>query len=135
MEALVRKMPLREGFGDVLAQGIQRAAATLGAKAEELVCGYVSKAGHLLSYCPRTFPAHGLLYAMEPRQAVNQLHEMGLVLFQWVNWANNPEYSYLSSDLFRKIAARFWGSELAADFSAYAGQALEAAVIPGSEEA
>jgi aldehyde:ferredoxin oxidoreductase len=135
MEALVRKMSLREGFGDVLAQGIQRAAATLGAKAEELVGDYISKAGHLLSYCPRTFPAHGLLYAMEPRQAVNQLHEMGLVLFQWVNWANNPENSYLSSEVFRKIAARFWGSELAADFSTYDGKALAAAAIQDREYA
>jgi len=135
MEALVRKTSLRDGFGDVLAQGIQRAATSLGPKAEELVSDYVSKAGHLLSYCPRTFPVHALLYAMEPRQAVNQLHEMGLVLFQWVNWANNPEYSYLSSDVFRKIAARFWGSELAADFSTYDGKALAAACIQDREYA
>jgi aldehyde:ferredoxin oxidoreductase len=135
MEALVTKMSLREGFGDVLAQGIQRAAAIVGPEATELVADYVSKAGHLLSYCPRTFPAHGLLYAMEPRQAVNQLHEMGLVLFQWVNWASSLEGAYLSSDVFRKIAARFWGSELAADFSTYDGKALAAAKIQDREYA
>ena len=135
MEALVTKMSLREGFGDVLAQGIQRAADTLGAEAKELVADYVSKAGHLLTYCPRTFPVHGLLYAMEPRQAVNQLHEMGLVLFQWVNWANGLEGAYLSSDVFRKIAARFWGSELAADFSTCDGKALAAAKIQDREYA
>ncbi|MFC1848330.1 aldehyde ferredoxin oxidoreductase N-terminal domain-containing protein [Chloroflexota bacterium] len=135
MEALVTKMSLREGFGDVLAQGIQRAAAVVGPEATELVADYVSKAGHLLSYCPRTFPAHSLLYAMEPRQAVNQLHEMGLVLFQWVNWARGLEGAYLSSDVFRKIAARFWGSELAADFSTYDGKALAAARIQDREYA
>jgi aldehyde:ferredoxin oxidoreductase len=135
MEVLIRKLSLREGFGDVLAQGIQRAAATVGQGAEELVGDYVSKAGHLMSYCPRTFPVHGLLYALEPRQAVNQLHEMGLVLFQWVNWANGIEGAYLSSDVFRKIGARFWGSELAADFSTYDGKALAAARIQDREYA
>jgi aldehyde:ferredoxin oxidoreductase len=135
MEALITKMSLREGFGDVLAQGIQRAADIVGQGAQELVADYVSKAGHLLTYCPRTFPVHGLLYALEPRQAVNQLHEMGLVLFQWVNWAGGLESSYLSSDVFRKIAARFWGSELAADFSTYDGKALAAIRIQDREYA
>ena len=135
MEALISKMSHREGFGDVLAQGIHKAAETVGQGSEELIADYVSKAGHLLSYCPRTFPVHGILYAMEPRQAVNQLHEMGLVLFQWVNWAGGLEGSYMSSDVFRKIAARFWGGELAADFSTYDGKALAATVIQDREYA
>ncbi|UCC60810.1 MAG: hypothetical protein JSV02_03030, partial [Dehalococcoidia bacterium] len=114
---------------------IQRAAEIVGPEAVELVADYVSKAGHLLTYCPRTFPVHALLYAMEPRQAVNQLHEMGLVLFQWVNWASGLEGAYLSSAVFRKIAARFWGSELAADFSTCDGKALAAASIQDREYA
>ena len=135
MEALVTKMSLRDGFGDALAQGIERAADMVGQGAKELIADYVSKAGHLLTYCPRTFPVHGLLYAMEPRQAINQLHEMGLVLFGWLNWASGLEGSYLSSNVFRKIAARFWGSELAADFSTYDGKALAAARIQDREYA
>ncbi|GAF87105.1 unnamed protein product, partial [marine sediment metagenome] len=115
--------------------GIERAADMVGQGAKELVSDYVSKAGHLLTYCPRTFPVHGLLYAMEPRQSINQLHEMGLVLFGWLNWASGLEGSYLSSDVFRKIAARFWGSELAADFSTYDGKALAAARIQDREYA
>jgi aldehyde:ferredoxin oxidoreductase len=58
---------------------------------------------------------------------------MGLVLFQWVNWANGVPGAYLSSDVFRKIGARFWGSELAADFSTYDGKALAAARIQDRE--
>jgi len=135
MESLITKITLREGFGDVLAQGIQRAADAVGQGAEDLVADYVSKAGHLLTYCPRTFPVHGLLYALEPRQAVNQLHEMGLILFQWVNWAGGLEGAYLSSDVFRRIAARFWGSELAADFSTCDGKALAATKIQDREYA
>jgi len=135
MEALVTKMSLRDGFGDVLAQGIEKAADAVGNGAKELIADYVSKAGHLLTYCPRTFPVHGLLYALEPRQAVNQLHEMGLALFQWINWANGLEGAYLSSDVFRKIGARFWGSELAADFSTYDGKGLAATKIQDREYA
>ena len=45
-------------------------------------------------------------------------------LFDWLNWAGEVEGSYLSSDVFRSIARRFWGSELAADFSTYDGKAL-----------
>lgn len=135
IETLIKKMSLRDGFGDVLAQGIERAADIVGGGARELIADYVSKAGHLLTYCPRTFPVHGLLYAMESRQPINQLHEMGLVLFQWVNWASKVEGSYLSSDVFRKIAARFWGSELAMDFSTNEGKALAATKIQDREYA
>jgi len=135
IETLVKKMSLREGFGDALAQGIERAAEIAGRGTKELITDFMSKAGHHLTYCPRMFPAHGLLYAMEPRQAINQLHEMGVTLFQFVNWASKLEGAYLSSDIFRRIAARFWGSELAVDFSTYDGKALAAAKIQDREYA
>jgi aldehyde:ferredoxin oxidoreductase len=37
--------------------------------------------------------------------------------------------SYVSTDVFRKLAKVFWGSELAADFSTYEGKALAAKKI------
>ncbi len=135
IETLVKRMSLREGFGDALAQGIERAAEIAGGGTKELITDFMSKAGHHLTYCPRMFPAHGLLYAMEPRQAINQLHEMGVTLFQFLNWAGRLESAYLSSDVFRRIAARFWGSELAVDFSTYDGKALAAARIQDREYA
>jgi aldehyde:ferredoxin oxidoreductase len=135
IEALVKKTSLREGFGDALAQGIGRAAQVVGGEAPDLITDFMSRAGHHLTYCPRMFPAHGLLYAMEPRQAIGQLHEMGVALFQFVNWASGFEGSYLSSEVFRKIAARFWGGELAVDFSTYDGKALAAARIQEREYA
>lgn len=39
------------------------------------------------------------------------------------------EGSHVSSEVFRKIAKRFWGSEIAADFSTYEGKALTAKKI------
>lgn len=135
IETLVKKMSLRDGFGDALAQGIQKAAAIVGGGAEELVTDFMSRAGHHLTYCPRMFPTHALLYAMEPRQPIGQLHEMGVTLFQFVNWVSKFEGTYLSSDVLRGIAARFWGSELAVDFSTYEGKALAAAKIQDREYA
>lgn len=124
IETLVKSISLREGFGDVLARGTVRAAESMGEKARELITYYVSRAGHLTLYEPRMFVAHGLMYAMEPRQPINQLHEMGLPLYQWLDWVNKVQTAYLSSDVFRRIAKRFWGSELAVDFSTYEGKAL-----------
>jgi len=124
IETLVKSISLREGFGDVLSRGTFRAAESVGEKARELITYYVSKAGHLTLYEPRMFVAHGLMYAMEPRQPINQLHEMGLPLYQWLDCVNKVQTAYLSSDVFRRIAKRFWGSELAVDFSTYEGKAL-----------
>ena len=70
------------------------------------------------------FVAHGLMYAMEPRQPINQLHEMGLPLYLWLDWVNKVQTAYLTSDVFRRVAKRFWGSELAVDFSTYDGKAV-----------
>ncbi|MBE0480494.1 MAG: hypothetical protein IBX68_05895 [Dehalococcoidia bacterium] len=135
IEALVKKTALREGFGDALAQGIERAAALTGGGSEELITDFMSRAGHHLTYCPRMFPAHAILYAVEPRQAINQLHEMGVTLFQFVNWVSKFEGAYLSTDVLREIGRRFWGGELAVDFSTYEGKALAAAKIQDREYA
>ena len=126
IETLVKKISLRQGFGDVLAQGMEKAAHIVGGGAPELITDFKSKAGHHLTFCPRMFPVHGLLYAMEPRQPIHQLHEMATTLFAWLSWAGGADGAYLSSDVFSRIAQQFWGSELAADFSTYAGKALAA---------
>jgi len=47
-----------------------------------------------------------------------------LPLYQWLDWVNNVQTAYLSSDVFRRIAKKFWGSELAVDFSTYDGKAM-----------
>jgi len=129
IEALVKNISLRQGFGDTLAQGMEKAASIVGGGAAELITDYKSKAGHHLTFCPRMFPAHGLLYATEPRQPIHQLHEMATTLFAWLSWVGNADGAYLSNDVFRRIAMQFWGSDLAADFSTYEGKALAATRI------
>ncbi|MFC1944382.1 aldehyde ferredoxin oxidoreductase N-terminal domain-containing protein [Chloroflexota bacterium] len=124
IETLVRKVSLRDGFGDVLAMGIFRAAESIGTEARKMITDYVSKAGQSVAYDPRMFIAHGLMYAVEPRKPINQLHEIGLPLYDWLEWINGVEGAYLTSEVFRNIGNRFWGSELAVDFSTYEGKAL-----------
>ncbi len=136
-ETMVRKISQREGFGDVLARGIMRAADIVDKGSKDLLIDYVSKGGRVLAYDPRMYIAHSLLYAVEPSLPMNQLHEIGLTHFYWLYWAGKSEGtplcgmegSHVSNEVLRKIASRFWGSELAADFSTYEGKALAAAKL------
>jgi aldehyde:ferredoxin oxidoreductase len=129
IEKMIKMIALRQGFGDVMAKGTIKAAESLGAGAREQITYYVSKAGHMTLYDPRMFLAHSLFYAMEPRQPIQQLHEMSLPMYKWLDWSDGITTSYVSTDVFRKLAKVFWGSELAADFSTYEGKALAAKKI------
>lgn len=72
----------------------------------------------------------GLFYAMEPRLPIQQLHEISTLLMRWaIDQAQGPKEDGLTSQVVRDIAKRFWGSEIAGDFSTYEGKALAAARI------
>jgi aldehyde:ferredoxin oxidoreductase len=134
IETLVTKVALREGFGGSLARGIEEAAHTVGSDAEQQLdsAGYLAEPGYH-PYGPRLYLANALLYAMEPRIPINQLHEIGLPLAKWV--AGTMGLTYVTSDVVRAIAKRFWGSELAADFNTYDGKALATKKIQDREYA
>lgn len=134
IESLVKKISLREGFGDLLAQGIHRAAEAVGGAARE----QVGLAGHLCEpgyhpYGPRLYITNALPYAMEPRIPIQQLHEVGLIMAKWS--AGTRGLTAISTDVVRGVAKKFWGSELAADFSTYEGKALAAKKIQDREYA
>jgi len=134
IESLVKKISLREGFGDLLAQGIHRAAEAVGGAARE----QVGLAGHLCEpgyhpYGPRLYITNALPYAMEPRIPIQQLHEVGLIMAKWS--AGTRGLTAISTDVVRGVARKFWGSELAADFSTYEGKALAAKKIQDREYA
>lgn len=129
-ETLVRRISYREGFGDILAEGTLRAADRLGRGSRELITDYVSRTGFTTTYTPRLYLTTALFYATEPRQPIQHLHEIGFLIQKWVQWvARREEGSYVSSDVVRAVARRFWGSEAAADFSVYDGKALAATKI------
>ena len=127
IEALVKKISYREGFGDLLARGTAKAARSVGKRAEEL-CNTVilTRANDLRDYDPRLIITNALLYATEPRRPIQQLHETGHALIRWLGWIRGKEGAFLTSDVFRTIAEKFWGGLLAADFSTYEGKALAA---------
>ena len=130
VETLLRMISLREGFGDVLAEGPLRASKTLGSAAEELITDYASKNDQIPFYGARMYLTTGLFYAMEPRLPIQQLHEICTLLMRWaIDQTQGPKEDGVTSQVVRDIAKRFWGSEIAGDFSTYEGKALAAARI------
>jgi len=132
IETLTRKIALREGFGDLLARGIHQAAETVGPAARE----QVGLAGHLAEpgyhpYGPRLYNTNALLYAMEPRTPIQQVHEIGLIMAKWS--AGTRGLTLITSDVVRSVAKRFWGSEVAADFTTWEGKALATKMIQDRE--
>jgi aldehyde:ferredoxin oxidoreductase len=124
IESLVKKIALREGFGDILADGLHKAAARVGQGAEDLLPSFLSKGDQHEMYGPRLYNTHALLYAMEPRLPIQQLHEVSHTIGKWLTWLQKVEGGYVSTDVVQGIARRFWGSEAAADFSTIEGKAL-----------
>lgn len=135
IEALTRKIAFREGFGDVLAQGLFRAADSLGpdAQAQTETIGYQAEKGLYPWYGPKLYMFNAFPTAMEPRLPIQQLHELSFMLAKWV--ASTYGLENITSDVFRKIAKRFWGSEMAVDFSTYEGKALAAKMMQDREYA
>jgi aldehyde:ferredoxin oxidoreductase len=133
METLLKKVSFREGFGDVLADGIVRASELVGKGSDKLITDYLTKGEQGLAYDPRYFITTGLLYAMEPRLPIQQLHESSRLVLGWLSWVNKSGRAYLSTDLCRAIAKRFWGTELAFDLSTYEGKALTTTMIQNRE--
>ena len=122
IETLVRMISLREGFGDVLALGRERAAEKVGSEAVSLI-------KPVDGYEPRMYITNALIYPFEPREPIQQIHEVGLTVAQWSTWAKGAEGARISTDILRGIARQFWGGEAAADFSSYEGKALAAKLI------
>jgi aldehyde:ferredoxin oxidoreductase len=129
IEALLRKISLREGFGDILARGLHQAADAVGGKAKELLTDYADKNGRTVSYGPRLYNVNGIFYATEPRKTLPTLHEINIPVGMWNAWRKGMEGAYMSYDMLCDIGRRFWGSELTYDFSTYDGKAMAAKII------
>jgi len=129
MERLARMIAHREGFGDVLAEGLLRAGRLLGQRALAQFTEEVSGVGKGDSYSPREYVINALLYALEPRQPIAMLHEVSYLIARWLLHRIRPDLSPTSSEVFRAAATRFWGSDKAWDMTTYEGKALAAVRI------
>jgi len=133
IETLLNKISYREGFGDTLAEGASRAAETVGQDLGRFITDYMINTGENSVYDPRLYLTTGLFYAMEPRMPIQQLHEISIIGMAWA-W-NKQGYvnNFMTSDVVKAIAKKFWGSEIAGDFSTIDGKAKAAAVIQDRE--
>lgn len=129
LERLASMIARREGFGDVLAEGLLRAGKHVDQEAVAHFTENVSGVGFGESYSPRQYVTHALLYALEPRQPMPMLHEVSFLIARWLLHRLKPELSSTTAEVFRASARRFWGSEKAWDLTTYEGKALAAVRI------
>lgn len=129
IESLVRKISLRQDFGEILASGISNAADFLGQRSRTLFGDTIHASGTVVGYCPRLYIVDGLFYATEPRVPYSQMHEVTEPIWAWLDCVNKDEGAWASSEVLKSIGRRFWGSEAAVDFNTYEGKALAAKEI------
>jgi aldehyde:ferredoxin oxidoreductase len=131
LEAIIKKICSKEGFGAVLAEGAWRASKICGEKSHAIAKEFMTKSGRSgAAYSPKVFIPSTLIYATEPRPFIAELHEIQEPFTKWAMWyMSKGEDSYVSTEVLRKIGNKFWGSEKAVDFSTYEGKALAAIKI------
>ncbi|UCC15877.1 MAG: hypothetical protein JSU58_05745, partial [Dehalococcoidales bacterium] len=130
IKEFVRKISFREGFGDALAQGTRKAAEYVGKDAgEEVDPGIITTGNESLDYDPRYILAHAMVYATEPRRAIQLLHSISLPVSRWNNWRDGWEGAFLSSEVFHDIAEKYWGSKEAGNLVSNKDKALAAKLI------
>ncbi len=122
-EQLISMIALRRGFGDILAEGILRAGARLGREAEARFGEFTKAVGLDGMYAPREYTLTALLYAMEPRQPIAQLHDVSHLIARWLLHRIRPHLSPTTAEVFRKAAVKFWKSEKAWDMTTFDGKA------------
>ncbi|MBM3132766.1 MAG: hypothetical protein FJZ95_07025, partial [Chloroflexi bacterium] len=128
IESLIASIALREGIGDTLAGGVEKAKkALLPAGTKLKGPGLLGNQAFFDPYGPRYPIMNAFPYAMEPTFPIAQLHEASMIVARWRTWTLG--LSYLSTDAVREIAKKFWGSEAAADFTSYKGKALAAKMM------
>ena len=128
-EKLAHMIARREGFGDVLAEGLLRAGDKLGGQARAHFSNEVSGVGDGATYSAREYFMNGLLYALEPRQPIAMLHEISRLTGFWVMNQADPKSSPVTSEVFRAAAAKFWGHDKAWDLTTHEGKAAAAVKI------
>ena len=136
IDTLVKKISYRDGIGDILADGTRKAAEALGREAQDLTEDFINRNHQRPYYGPRLYLTTSMFYALEPRLAIQQLHEVSTLAMRWsLNEIQKPEKPGVTTAAMRAIAKRFWGSELGADFSTYDGKALAATKIQDRQHA
>lgn len=123
IEKLATMIAKREGFGDILAEGILRAGERLGDKFKAHFNEFTNAVGLSGTYGPREYPLTTLLYGMEPRQPIAQLHDVSHLIARWLLHRIRPKLSPTTAEVFRKAAVKFWKHEKSWDMTTFEGKA------------
>ena len=131
IEALIGMIARREGFGEILAWGTLAAAREIGTEAEKILPSCIATPGsETKDYDPRLMITTALLYATEPRRPIQQLHGVCIPVMNWLErGVKGTPGEFFTTEIFRDVAEKFWGSTIAADFSTLEGKPLAAKVI------
>jgi aldehyde:ferredoxin oxidoreductase len=126
LETLLHVIAHREGFGDVLAEGVMRAKEHVSKDAQALMSHAVAPIGRHDNVPPRAYIVNALLYPFEPRMHPITVHELIYACIPWRQHQADPNLTPITPEIFCQIAKTFWGSEDAADQTTYKGKALAA---------
>ncbi len=130
IETLTRMISYREGFGDILSQGTTKAAEYTGKNSGKFLNLLIAnRANESQDHDPRMMVANAMINATEPRRAIHLLHATALPVARWANWRQGYQDAFLSTEIFRDIAAKYWGSTSAGDLSSDKGKALASKMI------
>jgi aldehyde:ferredoxin oxidoreductase len=128
LEKIIHSIAHRQGFGDILAEGLVRAKEKVPPKARAMLDTGVLPVGENDVNLPRSSVVHAILDHMEPRMNRPMVHG-GFFRAAWMFNQMNPGLNPITTEVFRRIARAFWGSIAAADVSSYEGKALAAQKI------
>jgi len=126
LEKLLHSISYREGFGDVLAEGIVRARNSIKPEAAALLPRSVAPVGSTDGVPPRVYIPLALIYPFEPRMHPIGVHEIDYLAIPWDIHQHDPSASSLTPQHYLEIARKWWGSEEAADQTHYRGKAMAA---------
>jgi len=134
LKQLLDMISEKRGAGEILSQGLLKACQMFSSKAKDALAAVLVPISHHLFIPLRDLEeARGhlvnvLLYQMEPRRHRPLLHQ-GFSLVAWQLHQMDPNLSPVTTEVYRKICEKFWGTELAADDSTFEGKALAAFMI------
>jgi len=122
-DKLLQSISYRNGFGDVLAEGIYRIHNHVSDSVAKLIPYFVAPVGIGATDSGRRNRAHAILSAFEPRASRPQQHEIDWLTWRWLANQTTPERSQVTSDVLHTVGEQFWGSAEAAEFNSYTGKA------------
>ena len=122
-DKLLQLISYRNGFGDILAEGLYRVRNQVNESAKKLIPYFVAPVGIGAADSGRRNRAHAILSVFEPRASRPLQHEIDWLMWRWRANQATPEHSQVTYEVVRSIAEQFWGSAEAAKLSTYKGKA------------